>query len=344
MQAKKILATVASFCLIGAANAQTSFTWVGGDNGGVNDWNIAANWNPSNAGYPGQTSSGDTVTIPSVTHAPILNVSPANALSSLTIQNGGFLTVGSTFTLDVSGANGALNVQASGVLDVVGTLIVSGSAGLDLDPNNSDLCPIDVQAGGILRIAAGGSHTVDEVICLSTSTSVLEFTESATFSGSGKVVGQNDSARVNIATDETLTLASGFDVEGRMEFQGLTGGTNPGTLVNEGLIHANVDGGTIHFMNNLRLNGSSGEFKASTFSTAVMQFSKQHTQLSGAPMSASFLVNDCATLDFEQSIDTSGGFTCDPETDDGGQVDGPGTLTYNKSGGSGQTASGCGSC
>ncbi len=352
MRTNTILAALASFTVIAAANAGDAFTWVGaGDIIGHADWNRPNNWSPSDKGYPGE-DTGDSVTIPDVSDAsgvnPVLNVSPANALSSLTIEDDGFLTIGSTYTLDVSGTNGAVNVQASGVLDVVGTFIVSGSAGLDLDPTNSDACPIDVQAGGILRISGGGTHTIDETICLSTSTSLLDITSDATFSGSGMVDGQHDDAKIKIAAGTTFTIASGtpdFTLQGSMKIEGLTGKGNPGTLDNDGLVHANDPSGTIHLMANTRLNGSSGEFKASAFDTAVLQFSRAHPQSGpNCVLSAAFTVDDCATLDIDADQRTSGNFTCGAN---GGTVDDASDtfeLRYGTCTGAGLVADGCGDC
>ena len=64
----------------------------------MDDWQVKANWNPSSA-FPVR---GDTAIIPNVTHDPVID-QQAEAVTTLTINNGGVLTItGQTLTVDGS--------------------------------------------------------------------------------------------------------------------------------------------------------------------------------------------------------------------------------------------------
>jgi hypothetical protein len=114
---KKIFYLFLAFIISQNLVAQTK-TWVGGNAGGVTNWNIAANWSPS--GVPTNT---DDVVINIGTNDPIIS-SGVNAVAksvSLTVLNSG-LTVNSGASLTVSSSAGSTISVALGTLTNNGTL------------------------------------------------------------------------------------------------------------------------------------------------------------------------------------------------------------------------------
>ena len=263
-----------------------------------------------------------------------------NAGSTLDIKagivNDGIFDVGGTTTYN------------AGTLTIDGELRISSGGQFDQDANLSLSSPgtIDIQNGGGFDIGAvtftfnSGTLTIGGELRLLISSSILDFEASSTPGGSGSIVGRDESARINIAVNATLTIADGLTLQGQLQVQGDTGGGTNGTLENDGTVIANVPSQTLELMSDLRLNGSGGDFKAGDNADAVLKFSKAHTTC--GDITADFFVADCAKLDFNASITTNGNFTCNSSP--GGQV--TGTLTYFNGGcdSGSSTASGCGSC
>ncbi|MBS7786512.1 fibronectin type III domain-containing protein [Flavobacterium sp. CYK-55] len=89
--------TAVSSNLMGTGTVGSSKTWNGSS--GTN-WNIAANWTPN-----GVPTSSDCVVIPSSANAPIISGTSYQAYAySLTVQNGGILTINSTNYITVTNA------------------------------------------------------------------------------------------------------------------------------------------------------------------------------------------------------------------------------------------------
>jgi alpha-tubulin suppressor-like RCC1 family protein/uncharacterized protein YjdB len=107
-----------------AVDPKTTRTWVGGDPGGANDWNRAANWNP--AGVP---ATGDSVVIVTTANDPILT-GPVN-IARLRILGGGLTLNGQQLTVtgDFSTENGfgqLAMINPADTMRVLGNALFNG--------------------------------------------------------------------------------------------------------------------------------------------------------------------------------------------------------------------------
>lgn len=205
---KKLL-TSALFSVILFASG-LSFAQVNGDyrtaGSGAFNWSDATRWDKyvggtwtNNVDYPGQTSGAGTVTILSaMTGTVTLNVSPANAIGTLVVQNGTATTdlaLGSQ-TLSVTGA---VTINASATLDagsstfnIGGTLTVNGT----FTPGTSTV----VMNGGIQSLTTGTFYNLT--------------VQSSSFSlGAGTVTVNNNFSVTNSST-ATVTVANVLNVAG----------------------------------------------------------------------------------------------------------------------------------
>ncbi|MDX2196224.1 MAG: FG-GAP-like repeat-containing protein [Cytophagales bacterium] len=89
--------------------------WLGGDTGGADNWNIAANW-----GCNMQPTSGSYVVIPSVAPSGVMPVIYGSASAGSIFVNGG----------------GSVNLTTSGLLTLHGGLTLPGTYGLVCAPNS----------------------------------------------------------------------------------------------------------------------------------------------------------------------------------------------------------------
>jgi hypothetical protein len=153
---------------------------------------------------------------------------------------------GKTCTVNISNARAdAVEVQSGGVL------IIAGSQLLELDSASS---VADAQG---VQLAGSGS--------------VLKASGSFTFSGAGSIQGQHDAAEIEIAAGFTLTSTTTF--EGQFQIQGLvpTGPGTNGSFVNNGTVHANVDGGTLLVVSTTVLAAGTGNWVVDV-SNATLEF------------------------------------------------------------------------
>ncbi len=148
-------------------------------------------------------------------------------------------------------------------------------------------------------------HDIDGELRLSDAAAQVEFTATVTVGGDGSIKGENNSAQLRIAKDNVLTNTT--SIVGMMKIAGLTGGTNAGKLVNQGLVYANGDG-TLELGANLLLDDSTGgvRWKAGNNSGAILVFKNTHT--GGSKLEGDFAVANCAKLKFEKTIETNGTF------------------------------------
>lgn len=284
MQFKSIL-TCASILVVTASSQALTTTWEGDWSG---SWTEPRNWNN---GVPG---AGDTAVIPNVSSPnvdPVLTTT--TSIAALNVQNGGALTLNGG-NLTVSGASG-FDIDAGGLVYVLsnGVVNITGSGTSPIDGT------FDVE--GDVFVTGGPTLTINGNVFLAASTTSFNIqTSSATFSGSGQVVGEHNSAALTIAS--TLTLTNQVDIVGRMTISG------PGTLDNDDFVIANSASGILALASDLILSsGSTGDWQA-TVSGATLQFNRAHT--GGSTMGGDFLIDNCATMQFNNvAVHTYDSFT-----------------------------------
>jgi hypothetical protein len=221
-----------------------SVVWTG-DGDGVH-WGDAANW--SGSALPG---AADDVTINSGSNG-VLHDSGNDAVHSLTTSStfsltGGVLTVGSTvqvnntFTLAGGTLSGGVITCAAGQQLVIDANNTSGTftGGVTL---NGDL----TVSGSNAALRISGGLTLNGTIHMTGSNTYVRSFGDETFGGTGTISFEGTTGSLRQLTIEgasTLTLAPTFSVVGGYATIGNQveqGGTN--TLVNQGLISANVSG------------------------------------------------------------------------------------------------------
>lgn len=259
---------------------------------------------------------------------------------------------GDTATLDSDEAVGFLVIEANATSTVAGTVVTEsnvltidgtyGTQALEIQASGAVEGLLDVSCGvvtaGTVKLTSSDTHTVDGELRLSCFQSALDIDETLSIGGTGSIVGQNDWAEIYIQGGETFT--NNATIEGQLIIKsGIS--TVITTLVNNGLIHANVSG-TLEIANTVTIGALTAidldyEWTADTSSAAILKFSGANTSCINR---GDFLVTNCATLDFAASVSTTGTFTC--VSSPGGRVTGAGSLTYDTTCGS--TASGCGIC
>ncbi len=151
-----------------------------------------------------------------------------------------------------------------------------------------------VDAGGRLDIAAGVTLTligsnggpaskIDGELRLRGSGSQIRIlSRNHAFTGDGRILGENGSAR--IAIGDGLTLTNQITIEGMLRIVGLPGG-NTTRFINDagGLVHAN-DAGVLDLNVDALDDGtncSAGDWKVSSANAALLKFSVGSTKLSG---------------------------------------------------------------
>ncbi len=199
---------------------------------------------------------------------------------------------------------GCLDILAGADVDAIThQLTIDGTFGL---------AALDIRTGGdllvgsgIVRLTSSDTHTIDGRLFLDTSTSILRIDESLTLGGDGRVIGQDDSAKIQIQYDKTLTAASNVTIEGRMKIQGLAPmgpETRNGALANNGTVSANAVG-ILQLMSGLVISGSGvwhvGSDTASD--NPILLFNAPATALTGA-----FQIRDAGSLlDINQNVTTT---------------------------------------
>ena len=210
-----------------------------------------------------------------------------NSGAGLELTGGGTSTVDGT--LNVNNV-GSLGVSSAGTLSVDGTLNVN--AGGQLGISNATVTingslsvggVIKINAGGTLILAGGGSTTVGGTIKLKSATSVIRITVSdQTLMGSGKIVGEYGSAKIEIADGKTLT--SQITIEGVLQIVGMPG-SNTTRFINDtgGLVHANRAGALDLNVDALDdgANCAAGDWQVSSANAVILKFSVGSILLSG---------------------------------------------------------------
>lgn len=282
--------------------------------GGTCDWHTPANWDPT--GVP--SSFLDSATLPNGSWVCLNANATVGALElheTATLQ----IAPSSSATLTIDKATGAhsglIVVRATssgyGVIEL-GTAGGSTTAVLELKNNN------------------GSAHQIGGDIILRDDASRLDVeTDSATFGPYstryfGSVVGQHNSAKVEI--EHLTSLTSQITFEGMMVIGPEAEDEQP-TFVNDrvstdpgsGLLWANL-AGTLKLDDDLVLSDSTyidtgpnpdvtyrPLWKASVQSTAELEFNRAVT--GAGRLVGNFEVNNCATLQFLASVETTGGLT-----------------------------------
>jgi len=265
---KKLLKSALSFLfLLGSGQA---FAQVAGDyqtvGSGAFNWSNTASWQRYNGsiwvtnpaeGYPGQNTGTGTVTIlSSMTGTVSLDVSPANAIGSLTIQNGtagtdvslgsNTLTITNNLTINTS----ALLDAGSSTLSIGGTLTFNGT----FTANTSTV----VLNGAIQSIASGTFYN------LTIQAAAFSITGTGTVTVNNNFLANNNTT-VSISTGNTLTVLKDFTVSSGSYFNAsngtvsLTGNTSQALTLSSGsnLYSLSLSGTGIKTLgSNLDVNGN----------------------------------------------------------------------------------------
>ena len=139
-------------------NGQTVCTWVGGDAGGVNNWDIDANWTTTVGGAPAAaakpTNSSDVIIPNSITNYPVVGSGTCVAKDVTLNANGGtsnpLLTISSGLTLDIEG-----DFLMSG-----GTLTMASNAVFDVNGNWNDVAGSFAPGDGTVKLTASADQTI----------------------------------------------------------------------------------------------------------------------------------------------------------------------------------------
>jgi len=149
----------------------------------------------------------------------------------------------------------------------------------DLTSSEPDVKSLTVSSGASIVIGSGKSlelasddisnSTLTGNITLTSSTSGINVKGTHTIGGSGKIIGQDDSASIIVTDGKTPTLDSGATIEGKLKI--VNSGTDA-TFKNLGTVHANASG-TL-WVNTYTIqdaSSGSGLWKVST-SSSVLRF------------------------------------------------------------------------
>lgn len=181
---------------------------------------------------------------------------------------------------------------------------------------------LDISAGRKLSLNGSNAHTIDGTLSLlGSGTATLHFkTNSVTVDGSGSIDGQDNGAKIELATD--IVLTSTTTIEGRLQVLPAEDATGT-RFINNGAVDAN-DAGTlqlnVHYLDTSAPAGPSGTWRVGTNSSAILQFSVGSILMSGA-----FTVSD-GKLDVDQAVTTTANLTFD-----GGIIDVAASTAYQAS-------------
>lgn len=265
----KTLLTMVAFAGITQMASAANFTCT--NSSGQTDWNDGRTWGGGQ--FDPVPGSSDLAFIPS----------------------GKVVDVSANITVGRINVTGTLNVQAGKLLQVDGT---GGSGGTT------------------------GHHVIDGTINLQGAASQLQFTSmDQVFENngvsSGKVVLSDDSGSpAELLIDNTRMLTSQIQIEGYGRVDGV-GGT--ATLVNQqtsatvGAVIVANNSGMLELGSNLILSEVDfvaglthywPQYRANTSSSAVLEFSRD--AISAGKLRGDFLVDDCATMQFNADVYTDG--------------------------------------
>lgn len=162
---------------------------------------------------------------------------------------------GKTCNVDISAA-----VADHVVVESTATLIIETGNTLTLDGDDN-----------------AGRSTITGVLKLQGSSSTLAIiANDQTFDGTGRIVGEDDGARITISAFEKLTNET--TIQGKLAIVPATAG-DTATFRNEGTVHANVSG-TLH-VNTKFVEDTAGadRWKVSTSSSAILRFNPTNTTI-----------------------------------------------------------------
>jgi len=198
-----------------SVSGATNYTWTGGTS---TAWATVTNWTPN--GNPG-SATGDAVTIPTGSRAPLLTVAPANALASLTFTTTNTLTI-TGVTLAVTGAVSNSTASSTGTVTGTGTL----SCGSLSIGNNSNLTfgTVVLKVSGATTVGGGTSGTL----------SITSTTGSKTFTGAvtinnGAVFSENVNEALTFGSDVTINTGGTLTENGNAVIAIAGNLTNNGT-------------------------------------------------------------------------------------------------------------------
>jgi hypothetical protein len=290
-----------------AANyfSSSSGSWTGNNRwrtGGGAACGLAGN---SGAGYPG-SGANDVATICN-TNAITLDVSPANAVSTLTINNGGTLNM-SSFTLGINnspaitlGATGAFNAQ-TGTVTIARdntTSVVAGTAASITFNNLTFMQGVSIGGSRIYTLGAAGSSITSMTIG-------GDFLANPTGAGGGaaRVLTINAGTVTTLSVTGTTTLAMQGNNDSTILNSPATfssgkvilgGGGSSGTDTLAPAALSAVTIGTNQTSGTLFIRNANGVFTAST-STVTMSPSDSVTLNSGTFTAANAFNNLTVTM------------------------------------------------
>ena len=188
-----------------------------------------------------------------------------------------------------------------------------------INDQNEQFGELRIENGGLVTITGqtltldgAVTHDLDGNLVLWDSTAIVKFTADATVGGDAAIVGQHDSAKIQIEGGDTLT--NEMSVKGQLTIE-TNGGSGDGTFVNgsTGVVWANA-GGTLLMDGSLTLDdnevdGARALWKATNGSSTFLQFASGLTFVdSNDELQGDFVLCGNATLDFDVQTRTSGCF------------------------------------
>ena len=201
-----------------SAAAGTNYAWTITAPNAVDDWTNSANWKP--AGIPGSTT-GDSAYLTNAVgnaYSSILNVSPANTLSTLLLSN----RLGSAWLVVTQGV--------AATTCTVTSLTIANGGGLEID-NGGTVSNVPTfnwlgTSGQMVLNTGGGFFTTNAIVLGSFNTNVTALVSSASGPGGVWFFGAN-----TLKTQATNTI---FAVQGvaLTNLGGVTVGNGPGALSN----------------------------------------------------------------------------------------------------------------
>ncbi len=218
--------------------------FVGGTNTLTNNGLISAD---VNGGTLSITAPGDSGTF--INNHTLQAVNGATLLLSTSIDNGtGQILAGAGSTIEQNGVtlNGVINTGSSGVLTAVSSssnflngVNLTGTLDLSSIVNSREQIINGATINGSINIANGG------ILGLNSTDTTTPSAGNQTLAGTVSINLNDPAARLSIDGNGSTTLGSGVTVQGQGNIgqAAFVGGTN--TLINNGLISANVAGGTL---------------------------------------------------------------------------------------------------
>ena len=256
----------------------TDKTWNG--TGGTN-WNTASSWTPS-----GVPTASQSVSIPNVTNDPIIGTG-LNALAcSITVQNGGVLTVNPGYSITVTNAvsviaGGAFNIKNTGSLVQTNNVLNSGNINMERIANLrlQDYCYWSSPVGNSLA----GTFPVQSVSPLTAASNIYKWGTTS--------VNPNGGQGNWINTTENMIPTTGYILRAPTGFNNIT--TTPHTVnfigvPNNGIFTPSIFRGT-----NFTTIGTQGMPRTAT---------DDNWNLIGNPYPSAIGVNEFLTLPANNTI------------------------------------------